>query len=74
MIKAILPKTNGSQVRVELQVDDAYTASFYAHHFEVKMEPAVNQFQICLQNDLDLTLGFIWCDAIQEAKDKTDGR
>ena len=65
MIKAILPKTNGSQVRVELEVDDQYTASFWAHHFEVKIEPCVRQFQIWLLDELGVTLGWIWADTIQ---------
>jgi hypothetical protein len=67
MIKAILPKPNGSQVRVEVRVDDVYTASFWTHHFEVKIEPAVRQFQIWLLDELDLTQGWIWADIIQPA-------
>ena len=74
MITAILPKTNGSQVRVEVRVDDVYAASFWTHHFEVKIEPAVRQFQIWLLDDLDLTQGWIWADAIQPAQEQTDGR
>jgi hypothetical protein len=68
MIKAILPLPNQPQC-VVLEVDDAYTARFWAHHFEVQMDNAVHQFQIWLQNELDLTLGFIWADAMEKAKE-----
>jgi len=69
MVTAILPKTNGSQVRVEVRVDDVYTASFWAHHFEVKMDNDVHQFQIWLLDQLDVTQGWIWADAILPAKE-----
>lgn len=67
MITAILPKTNGCRVRVEVEVDGQYTASFWAHHFEVQLEPALNQFQVWLMDELDLTQGWIWADIIQQA-------
>jgi len=69
MITAILPKTNGSQVRVEVRVDDVYTASFWTHHFEVSMDNAVHQFQIWLLDQLGVTQGWIWADAILPAKE-----
>ena len=68
MLKAILPLPNQPQ-SVILEVDDVYTARLWAHHFEVHLEKAVHQFQIWLQSELDLTLGFLWVDAIERAKE-----
>ena len=67
MIKAILPLPNQKPGRVVLEVDDAYTASFWANHLEVHLENHVHQFQIWLQGELDETLGFIWVDTIVQA-------
>lgn len=68
MIKAILPLPNQPQC-VVLEVDDAYTARFWAKHIEVHLDNAVHQFQIWLQSELDLTLGFLWVDEIEKAKE-----
>jgi hypothetical protein len=66
MITAILPLPN-QPVCIVLEVDDAYTARFWTHHFEVQMDNHIHQFQIWLQNEFDLTQGFIWVDAIAQA-------
>jgi len=69
MIKAILPLPNQKPACIVLEVDDSYTGRFWTHHFEVQMDNAVHQFQIWLQNELDLTQGFIWADTIQQSKE-----
>ena len=67
MIKAILPLPNQTPACIVLEVDESYTGRFWAHHFEVQTDEDAHQFQIVLQNEFDLTQGFIWADEISQA-------